>query len=184
MAAKIDYADLKIEPYETVFGESTFLFDIDGTLALHGDNRGIHDYDKVGTDGVNLPVFALLYQLKVVGNNIVLLSGRPDSCYEQTNDWLAEAVENIAPYTPVLTQLMPNNDIDVGIFAHKSAPWWDLYMRTAGDYRPDYQVKLEIFNEKIRHQYNITGVFDDRDQCVRLWRDLGLTCYQVAYGDF
>lgn len=28
------------------------------------------------------------------------------------------------------------------------------------------------------------GVFDDRRQVVRMWRELGLTVFQVAEGDF
>lgn len=28
------------------------------------------------------------------------------------------------------------------------------------------------------------GVFEDRKQCVDMWRSLGLTCYQVADGNY
>jgi hypothetical protein len=27
-------------------------------------------------------------------------------------------------------------------------------------------------------------VFDDKTKAVKMWRDLGLTCFQVAQGDF
>ena len=27
-------------------------------------------------------------------------------------------------------------------------------------------------------------VLDDRDQVAKMWRDMGLTCFQVNYGDF
>jgi len=30
----------------------------------------------------------------------------------------------------------------------------------------------------------IAGVFEDRDRVVAMWRANGLTCYQVAAGDF
>ena len=36
----------------------------------------------------------------------------------------------------------------------------------------------------ILDKYNVAFVLDDRDQVVRVWRDLGLTCLQVDYGDF
>jgi hypothetical protein len=45
-------------------------------------------------------------------------------------------------------------------------------------------VKREIFDRSIRHVWQVRGVLDDRDQVVRMWRDLGLTCAQVAPGDF
>ena len=38
---------------------------------------------------------------------------------------------------------------------------------------------------ELAHVETITPPVDDRDQVVRTWReDLGLTCMQVAYGDF
>jgi hypothetical protein len=57
-------------------------------------------------------------------------------------------------------------------------------MRAAGDSRRDSIVKREIFDDRIRQVWHVKGVLDDRDQVVRMWRDLGLTCVQVAPGDF
>lgn len=185
MGKNIEYSALKIEAYNPLtYAEPAYIFDIDGTLASRGD-RGIHEYEKVGGDNVNTSVLAVMYQLKVMGNEIILLSGRPESCRAETELWLEDAVRTVAPYTPVLQEIIPGHgDFDNGTFAQVRGPWWDLYMREPGDYRPDFQVKYEIFDEKIRYDYNVVGVFDDRDQCVRLWRDLGLQTYQVAYGDF
>ena len=34
-------------------------------------------------------------------------------------------------------------------------------------------------------EYDVAGVLDDRDQVVKMWRnELGLTCLQVAEGNF
>ena len=57
-------------------------------------------------------------------------------------------------------------------------------MRATGDQRRDSIVKLEIFDQEIRDRYHVIGVFDDRQQVVRMWRALGLTVFQVAEGDF
>ena len=38
-------------------------------------------------------------------------------------------------------------------------------------YYPDYKNKIFC-------------VLDDRDRVVKMWRDLGLTCFQVAQGNF
>lgn len=57
-------------------------------------------------------------------------------------------------------------------------------MRPAGDHRRDAIVKRELFDLHIRHQYRVTHVLDDRTQVVQMWRALGLTCLQVADGDF
>ena len=59
-----------------------------------------------------------------------------------------------------------------------------LYMRATGDFRKDYIVKQEIFDTHIRGKYNVIFVLDDRDRIVKMWRDNGLTCLQVADGDF
>lgn len=62
--------------------------------------------------------------------------------------------------------------------------YFALYMRRNGDIRKDYVVKKEMYDQHILGKYNVDVVYDDRDQVVRLWRDLGLTCFQVAPGNF
>ena len=57
-------------------------------------------------------------------------------------------------------------------------------MRPEGDSRKDSIIKREIFDAEVRDRWRITGVFDDRQQVVRMWRQLGLTVFQVAEGDF
>jgi len=57
-------------------------------------------------------------------------------------------------------------------------------MRPTGDNRKDAIVKREIFDREIRDRYRILFVLDDRNQVVDMWRELGLTCLQVAPGDF
>jgi len=59
-----------------------------------------------------------------------------------------------------------------------------LMMRETGDFRKDSIIKKEIFDSQIRGFYNIDFVLDDRNQVVEMWRQLGLTCLQVAEGDF
>lgn len=60
----------------------------------------------------------------------------------------------------------------------------DLFMRETGDNRKDSIIKREIFEREIKGKYNVQFVLDDRNQVVELWRSLGLTCLQVADGDF
>jgi hypothetical protein len=59
-----------------------------------------------------------------------------------------------------------------------------LFMRKNGDYRKDAIIKKEIFDNNIRGKFNIDFALDDRNQCCEMWRSLGLTCLQVANGDF
>ena len=59
-----------------------------------------------------------------------------------------------------------------------------LAMRKAGDTRKDSIIKKEMFEEYVEDKYKILFVLDDRNQVVEFWRSLGLTCLQVAEGDF
>ena len=57
----------------------------------------------------------------------------------------------------------------------------DLHMRKDGDFRHDTIVKPELVADFID---DIDYVFEDRNSMVKKWRELGITCLQVAEGDF
>lgn len=132
-----------------------YLVDVDGTIALRA-GRGPHDYDQVAFDVPREPVVAILRTLAVT-TPLVFASGRPASCRRDTHEWISR---HLGVTNPV------------------------LHMRTTGDYRADDVVKREIYEQDIRPAWTVLAVFDDRDRVVTMWRDLGLTCLQVAPGDF
>ena len=132
------------------------IVDIDGTLALHR-GRSPYDYSRVGEDAVNLPVARVLADRDEAGDDILIVSGRDDSCREATQKWLDS----------------------YGITCN------GLFMRKTGDTRADDIVKTEIFDQHIRGRFNVRFVLDDRARVVKAWRHvLGLTCFQVADGNF
>lgn len=59
-----------------------------------------------------------------------------------------------------------------------------LYMRRTGDRRDDSIVKKEMLEEIRALGYNPVLAFDDRDRVVKMWRENGVRCFQVAPGDF
>jgi predicted kinase len=132
------------------------LVDIDGTVALM-DGRSPYDWSRVGEDVPNPAVIAAVRAMHKAGYAIVFCSGRDAVCRAETEAWL---------------------DLYVGV------PYAALFMRPAGDSRKDAIVKREIFDTEIRDRWRVAGVFDDRQQVVRMWRALGLTVFQVAEGDF
>lgn len=156
-----------------------YIFDIDGTLAdcsqrLHfilpskEDISGDIDLDKIAPDWESFykdcvndkpiqPVLMLLLDLQRAGATIIFVTGRPEKYMEETLNWLCDKLDC-------------NSVI--------------LMMRKDGDHRPDYIVKKEIYDEYIKPYHHIDGVFEDRKQCVDMWRSLGLTCYQVADGNY
>jgi hypothetical protein len=134
-----------------------WIFDVDGTLTTGPKDRSPYDWAKVGQDVARIPVLQILWRLKHAGDSkIIVVSGRDASCADETLLWLAD------------------NGINPDVF----------HMRDAGDMRRDDIVKAEIFDKHIRYDFNVQGVFDDRDQVVAFWRSIGLTCFQVDYGNF
>lgn len=134
--------------------EPVFVFDIDGTLARH--HRSPYDYSRLHTDSVYEHIKMLNQMFWDQYYTIFIVSGRPDSCRAETEQWLQD-----------------NN-----IFYH------ELYMRRADDKRNDADVKHEIFDKYIRPNFWVENWFDDRDRVVRRLRKLGINVSQVAYGDF
>lgn len=136
-----------------------WIFDLDGTLALRrGDRpgrRGPFDWRRVGEDDPNVPIIVLAQVLVDAGFGIVIASGRSDACRDQTDEWLAR----------------------------HAVPCNALLMRRDGDFTPDQVVKRAMYDH-ISRVWDIRGVFDDRDAVVAMWRDIGLTCLQVAPGEF
>jgi predicted kinase len=157
---------VKLEPY--VRDESlptAYIFDIDGTKAGIGEKDGLphrspYDYTKVIDDFAHEDVIGLERTLREAGHVVINLSGREDSCWNDTMRWLQS----------------------YGQYRDMDQP--RLFMRKTGDKRADFIIKYEIFRDKIAPYYNVLGVFDDRDQVVKMWRDIGVRCYQVNYGNF
>lgn len=140
---------------------AAMLVDIDGTIALRG-SRNAHDLTTVGFDQVNWPVFLAMVALRNTYKlEVVFMSGRSEVCRADTEKWFADQFGLL--------------------YADEPPP---LFMRPAGDGRKDAIIKAELFDKHIRDEYNVMFVLDDRDSVIRLWRDMGLTAFQVADGDF
>lgn len=139
------------------------LVDIDGTIALKGD-RDPFDWDRVGEDLPNVPVIATVLAFHAYGFRIVFMSGRTEQCRADTERWLA---------VHLWSKYEPHPQGHAG-----------LHLRADGDYRKDAVVKRELFDAHVRNSYYVLLVLDDRDQVVEMWREIGLTVFQVAPGNF
>jgi|TARA_B100000768_G_scaffold144287_1_gene136768 hypothetical protein len=151
------------------------IFDLDGTLALIDKRRAISTKDngKMNWDtffdpkniDLDLPHQAVIDMAKVLkdaGHMIVIFSGRSKATKDATNTWLKK--------------------FDVPCDVLKMRP-------TGNDFKfmPDDDLKKKWFNDLFPTQDHINDVvcvFDDRQKVVDMWRDMGLTCMQVAPGNF
>ena len=129
------------------------LCDIDGTLANHEGIRSPFDESKVLLDGVHEVVASWIRAL-YAEYNVVIVSGRHDTCGEDTVQWLE---------------------------GH-GIPFDHILMRAGGDNRGDFIIKKEILTEllSVLSQGQLAFVLDDRPQVVKMWRENGLKVYPVA----
>lgn len=141
----------------------TIIVDLDGTLSkcehrLHYLKETPPNWTAFflasDKDAVNWPIVLTVRALHEAGYKIVIFSGRSDIAELPTKVWLSR--HNIL--------------------------YSELRMREFGDYTPDDELKrgwLEDIGAE-----NVLLCIDDRQRVVDMWREMGLTCLQVAPGDF
>lgn len=147
----------------------TVIFDLDGTLALIDERRakatkpdGKINWDvffapeNIQLDKPNWPVIESFKALQEAGFIVGIFSGRDDISREETKEWLMD---------------------------HEIFPDF-MRMRRNGSFTPDDKLKKLWLNDLLQEGHNIMCVFDDRDKVVKMWRDNGITCFQVAEGQF
>jgi phosphoglycolate phosphatase-like HAD superfamily hydrolase len=147
--------------------KDTVIFDLDGTLAdishrLHYIEGPDKDWDAffkacVHDEPINT-IIGILQEMAAGEYRIVIMTGRSDAVLDETMEWLNA-------WAPI------GQD-------------FELFMRKEGDHTPDDALKLKWLNEGYIDKDRIFCVFEDRKRVVDMWRGLGLTCLQVAPGDF
>jgi len=149
--------------------KKTVIFDLDGTLALIDKRRALaakpngkinwkvfFDPKNIQLDQPNVPVIEMAKIIKAQGHSVVIFSGRDSISKTETINWL--------------------NQFGV--------PFDVLKMRPEGSFTPDDKLKMGWLNQLFPNRNDILCIFDDRDKVVKMWREQGLTCMQVAPGDF
>ncbi len=149
------------------------IFDLDGTLSdathrqwmirkdradgLKPDWRTF--YRACGRDKPKLATIAVAKALHAASHELWLFSGRSNEVQALTSAWLVE---------------------------HELAMLFSRYrFRPEGDHQPDDKLKRGWYEEMSEQdRERLLLVFDDRDRMVAMWRSLGVTCFQVAPGDF
>lgn len=145
------------------------VFDLDGTLAncehrkhlIEGPEKNWDEFFLACSgDSLIEPVaklFMILWHAFLDPNkkySLIIMSGRGQISRQLTIDWLHGH----------------------GIYPDA------LLMRPIGDFTPDNELKMKWATELGIE--NIDMVFDDRDKVVKMWRDLGIQCFQANEGNF
>lgn len=157
-----------------------YIFDLDGTLALIEHRKHFVERDRKSNfaggitcdwrsfyaacdqDQPNEPVIRVMETLRHNGAEVWIFSGRSDEVRDKTEAWLC---------------------------AHTSFMSHELHtaltMRAEGDYTPDDVLKKKWLDGMLLDdRERLTAAFDDRDRVVKMWRDNGVMCFQVAPGEF
>ena len=147
------------QPAYNPHNPNAIIIDVDGTIANMEGVRGPYEWGKVGLDAPYNDMLDLLEMLDRGDSSLVhiVVTGRDGSAEQQTRDWLDK------------------HNVRVDQF----------HIRPENNTEPDWIIKERIFREHIEPHYNVTAVFDDRDQVVNMWRiKCGLRCLQVNFGNF
>lgn len=148
-----------------------FIFDLDGTLAdirhrrhlVEGETKDWRGFFAACVDDAPMTsVIRTLQELRSAACDVWVWSGRSDEVREDTMRWIERH----------------------GVIDGRTKRF-QIRMRPAGDHQPDEKLKatwLESLAQCDRRR--LVAIFEDRDRMVKLWRDNGIQCYQVAPGDF
>jgi len=150
--------------------------DIDGTIAKPGKRlehlqKSPKDWDAFYADCFeDEPIPPMVEAVRMLSHHykIIFCTGRRESVRGETSKWLAK-------YLPE--------------FQFKTTGY-TILMRPNGDRRHDTITKPEVLHawlDKDWHNFSVDDVafvLEDRNSMVSKWREMGLTCLQVAEGDF
>lgn len=143
--------------------------DIDGTISEVGERlkylkQEPKDWDSFYNDCFEdepiMEMVNLVYNLHVQEYELILCTGRRESCREKTIKWIQK------------------------YFDRHFAKDVLLLMRPDDDHRHDSIIKPLLLEMAGVPMDEIAFVLEDRNSMVKKWRELGLRCLQVAEGDF
>ena len=141
--------------------QKALIIDLDWTLCDPSARQWLFDmepkdwdqiYEHSKLDLINEWCKNIAVNYGKLGYKIIFLTARDESCFGISHDWLTN-----------------NLPIDLQ---------FSLMMRKAGDTRPDYVIKEEIYNMNIREFYDVEFCIDDKQAVIDMWRNNGLVALQ------
>lgn len=136
-------------------------FDMDGTLNnvnnlrhfLEGKYRDFDSFHRMSEfEPENPEVLQLLRDAHAAGFAVLITTARSEPYRETTQKWLDD----------------------------RDAPFENMMMRKEGDFRSDYEVKKEMFEEISKH-YDIVRCVDDNPQAIRAWEENGVNVTKIPF---
>jgi len=133
-------------------------------------------------DTPNEPIVDLLWMCEDSAKQIIFCTGRMEQYREVTRNFLLDKCSYEGSYHDDLYA-------DEGYTRESIEAHLDTYLMMRPDNRrhdPDKDIKQDMFNEILKtvDKSNILFAVDDRQRVVDMWRSNGITCLQVAEGNF
>lgn len=148
--------------------KNTVVFDLDGTLSLNhhrqhlvqtipGGKKDWKAFTEASIhDDPHKPIIRILQSMVANDYRIIIASGREETVRDGTLEW----------------------------FKKWKITFDKLLMRPEGDHTEDSALKRSWVTSGEIPIDDVLCVFEDRERMVHMWRSLGLTCLQVAEGNF
>ena len=114
------------------------------------------EWDRINEDKIDERLKSILFCANYCRIQVIFVTGRPESAREATKTWLNE---------------------------HFGEDYI-LFMRREGDFSKGNICKKEIYENYVRGRYNVLCVFEDSNNCVKMWRDEGLLTLQVQDSEY
>ena len=136
-------------------------FDMDGTLNdvrrlqpfLMGRRRDFDSFHRMSEfEPANESVVTALRSAADAGLKILITTARQEKYRETTQKWLDD----------------------------RGIPYENIFMRRQDDFRPDYEVKKDIF-DFINDFYDIVRCYDDNPQAIRAWEEKGVRVTKIPF---
>lgn len=144
------------------------ILDIDGTMADNTHRQHYLNGPKKDWDGFfsklsgDAPKRMVMDTAELICRNTrlkpLIVTGRMEKHREETATWLMQHAPWLGPHP--------------------------LFMRRDDDNTPDHEMKKDLYFSTIAPRYEVKLILEDRERVVKMWRSLGLECWQVAEGSF
>lgn len=143
---------------------SACIFDIDGTLAdirhrvlfVAGPKKDYETFYSLAPEDPPYPwMIDLVKTMSLQGNEIIFLTARPEHQRAQTVAWLEKHVLFLGESVREL-----------------------LFMRPNKDFRPDFEIKREVFYRDIWPKFLVKFVVDDSGRVCEMFRSIGVPALQ------
>ena len=145
-----------------------FIFDLDGVLYNPEDrieywyNEDYETFNKEAKHDFPFEDVATLCQALMYndhfGFQVIFLTGRTEDFRHETLEWLNEHVllsKNYRPFSLIMRGMSNGNITDA-------------------------EFKKNMYYQKIEPQYDVKGVFEDREPVIKMWREeVGLMCFAL-----